>query len=279
MPTIGYAIGQSLDPGHAEDLNGKSDSIPRRSVPLRGEPASLSVLRALGYDVGACAWSADPARASRDFVLAQSGRWLMQPDALLMMDAMPEETASFWLKTAAELRVPTFWACNGNVALPPASSGGAVLIQVCFAFHQQSAGAAQTPEAMAREYLVKSGAEGAIVFAAEKGAVAAFRGTHQLLHAPAIRGDSARAGLDCGEIHLAGFLSAFLLSPPAIRVERGLALGRLVAARHAGGLAPAGWSGLREYEKDLGESIEPISEITKMASTSTTILTAPRKLG
>jgi sugar/nucleoside kinase (ribokinase family) len=169
-----------------------------------------------------------------------------QPSAIVISGSFPDETVAFWLSTAAGLGVPVFWDAGAGADLAQASSGGTVYLKISHAEHQRGQDR-HAPEAYARELLLKTGAAGVIVTAAQRGAFGILRDEGKVLHAPALPLDDPLELVGCGDAHLAGFLAAFLQAPIPIRLERGLAIGRLVAARHTRGLAPGNWQALRGF--------------------------------
>src|SRR5262249_4875490 len=132
-----------------------------------------------------------------------------RPRALALSGALPRDTVAWWLSNAAELGIPCFWDVPGQADLDVIGPGAAVLLQASYAAHApQYEGL--TPCELARELLVRTGAAGVIVTAAERGAFGILRDDRRVLHAPAVFLENPQSLVGCGDAHLAGFLTTFL---------------------------------------------------------------------
>src|SRR5262249_30006339 len=132
--------------------------------------------------------------------------------AVVISGSFPEPTAAFWLGKARERDVPCFWDASPGADLGLVGLGGsAVYLQVSYAEHEPQS--RRTPEQLAHELLVKTGAAGVVVTAAERGAYGITREDGRVLHAPAVPLEEVAEPVGCGAAHLAGFLTAFLQAP------------------------------------------------------------------
>ena len=160
---------------------------------------------------------------------------------------MPDEYAESWIVGAAAKGVPCFWNASGSSDLSLIAQGADVYLQVSAG----EFGAAGHAERLAPELLAKTGAAGVIVTDGERPACGLLRGDKQPLHAPTLPVAEPIRELGAGDAHFAGFLAAFSIAPPATRLERGLAAGRIAAARHVLGLKPGTWTDLVRFEASL----------------------------
>jgi hypothetical protein len=168
--------------------------------------------------------------------------------AVAATGSLNEAYVAFLAETAAAKGIPFFWKTPEIYNIETANYGGDVYLQVSV----PKFGTDSNPRALAAQLLAKSGARAIVVTDADRGAYGMQRGKSRFLHMPAIPVPQAVQGSGAGDAHFAGVISAFLYCPRAIRLERAMAIGRVVAARHVSGLAPGGWGELRRFEEVFG---------------------------
>jgi len=182
---------------------------------------------------------------------AEEGRYLVECPARAIAATGPLENGhvAFLAETAAGRNLPFFWNALCCADLSAANCGARVYLQVSAA----EFGADGRAEALAAEVLVRSQAAAVIVTDSNRGAYGLLRGGPRVLRVPALPIAYPLRQGGAGEAHFAGAIIAFLDCPPTSRLERALAIGRLVAARHVAGLAPGDWTDLRRLEDNAAD--------------------------
>jgi sugar/nucleoside kinase (ribokinase family) len=169
-------------------------------------------------------------------------------DAFVLTGSLDNGYAAAVLEVAAARGLPCFINPPAHFDLRMIGAGVTAFLQVN---DVEFGGDGNSGAALARKLLAGSGAAGVVVTAAGRGAWGVLRGDPKVLHCPAVPGVEPVRPLGAGDAHFAGLVATLLAAPKAVRLERSLAVARLVAARHVAGLAPCGWVDLCRYEAQL----------------------------
>jgi sugar/nucleoside kinase (ribokinase family) len=167
--------------------------------------------------------------------------------AMAIGGSMCPEYAAFFLETAAAKGLPCFYNAARGADFSRVGVGE-VYIQVSYA---EFGGGETTARELATQLLLATGAAGCVVTDSVRGSFGILRGDNVVLHAPAIvlPAQPFSRTVGCGDAHFSGFAIGMLNAPREIRLERGLHLGRLLAAWHIAAQSKLNWSELRRFEQ------------------------------
>jgi sugar/nucleoside kinase (ribokinase family) len=169
--------------------------------------------------------------------------------AMALGGSMNSEYAEFFLNVAAGRGVPLYYNASASADLCSLGAGE-VYLQVSYA----EFGTDQVPpRELATQLLVATGAAGCVVTDSVRGSYGILRGDKVVLHAPAIELPAHKfvRSVGAGDAFFAGFLVGMLNAPRGSRLERGLHLGRLLAAWHVAAMPAVSWSELRRFEQQF----------------------------
>ncbi len=169
--------------------------------------------------------------------------------AIAATGPLEDDYVEFWMTAAAARGVPFFWKPGPSATLSQIESAGDVYLQI--SFDEYASANQRSPAELARHLLACTGAAGVVITAGTDGSYGVLRVKSGVLHAPALRLRAPIREIGAEDAHFAGFVATFLDAPEIIRLERGLSIARLVAARHMARLAPAGWWQLRLFQNRI----------------------------